>query len=113
MNPFNTQQQNPAPMNGGQSAPPGESMGSQGHKRRLLHHLVNTAMGTTAGKGLAETISGIKNAIGAYKNYAKEWDNLNGMGDSAKKQATQEATRTQMPPASMSMQTPQNIQFPQ
>lgn len=50
-----------------------------GHKKALLRHLIGVAVGTTSGKGLQEVISGIKTALSAYKNYSKEWDNLNGI----------------------------------
>lgn len=49
-------------------------------KKTLLQQLIAAAMGSGAGRSIHETISNIKNAMGAYKNYAKEWDNLNGGG---------------------------------
>lgn len=50
------------------------------HKKTLLRHLIGVAVGGAAGRGLHEMISGIKAAMGAYKNYSKEWDNLHGLG---------------------------------
>lgn len=48
-----------------------------GHKKHLLHNLMSKVLGNSQGANVHETISGIKSALGAYKNYAKEWDNLN------------------------------------
>ena len=60
------------------SRPP-SSPGPNGHKKALLQKLMDNLL-TKPGRSMHEIINGVKSAIGAYKNYAKEWDNLNGMG---------------------------------
>ena len=46
-------------------------------KRILLKQLIESAMGGP-NKSLQEVISDVKSALEAYKNFAKEWDNLEG-----------------------------------
>ena len=50
---------------------------NQGHKKALLQKLMSNLLGKP-GRSMHEIIDGVKQAIGAYKNYAKEWDTLNG-----------------------------------
>ena len=47
-------------------------------KKILLQKLMSNLL-DKPGRSLHELISGIKEVIGAYKNYAKEYDNLNGV----------------------------------
>lgn len=63
-----------------------------GHKKHLLHNLMQKILGNSQGKSIQETISGIKDALGAYKNYAKEWDNLHQLPSAGK---------SNMPPGNM------------
>jgi hypothetical protein len=59
--------------------------GSQGEglKRQLLQKLMSNLL-NKPGRSVHELMNGVKDAIGAYKNYAKEWDNLTiGGGGSA------------------------------
>jgi hypothetical protein len=58
-----------------QSAP---SAGNQGQKKALLEKLMSNLL-NKPGRSMHEIINGVKEAIGAYKNYAKEWDTLNGI----------------------------------
>ena len=51
---------------------------NQGHKKALLQKLMSNLLGKP-GRSMHEIIDGVKQAIGAYKNYAKEWDTLNGV----------------------------------
>lgn len=53
--------------------------GNDGHKRQLLQKLISNLL-SKPGRSMHEMINGVKDAIGAYKNYAKEWDSLSGMG---------------------------------
>lgn len=53
--------------------------GGDGHKRQLLQKLISNLL-NKPGRSMHEMINGVKDAIGAYKNYAKEWDSLSGMG---------------------------------
>lgn len=76
MNPFNSQM-NP------QSRPTSAVSGQNDPKKRLLMQLMQAAMGTSAGKGIHDAVHGIKTALGAYKNFAKEWDTVHGMGEVA------------------------------
>jgi hypothetical protein len=46
-------------------------------KRILLKQLIDSAMGGS-NKSLQEIISDVKGALETYKNFAKEWDNLEG-----------------------------------
>lgn len=48
------------------------------YKKTFLRHLIAVATKSNIGKGINDTISAIKNAMGTYKNFAKEWDTLNG-----------------------------------
>jgi hypothetical protein len=50
-----------------------------GHKKALLQKLMSNLL-SKPGRSMHEIINGVKEAVGAYKNYAKEWDNLNGIG---------------------------------
>lgn len=111
MNPFNYQSNNSLDSQGGPG--PQGSQEKHGHKKVLLRHLINSAMGATAGKGLAEIITGIKNAIGVYKNYAKEWDNLNGLGQGQPDKGGGQRPNPQPQPSMPSMSMPgQNLQMP-
>lgn len=55
------------------------------YKKTLLRHLISAATGSAAGRGIQEVISAIKNALSAFKNFSKEWDNLQGGGSSTVK----------------------------
>jgi len=105
-------------------------------KKDLLKKLMSHVM-DKAGSSLHDTIAGITSALGAYKNFAKEWDNLHGATNNAptgstgnnvqsilrgiqeKKQSTSPSTATPLPqmmPKQMPLpQTPQTmpIQAPQ
>lgn len=90
------------------------------YKKTLLKQLISVAMGSAAGRGLQEIISGIKNAVAAYKNFSKEWDNINGVmtGGGAKTgTGTPKPTMNpmpKMPPQQMQpMQPMPNLQMPQ
>lgn len=50
--------------------------GDDGGKKQLLQRLLSNLL-NKPGRSMHEIINGVKSAIGAYKNYAKEWDNLN------------------------------------
>lgn len=50
---------------------------NDGHKKALLQKLMSNLL-SKPGRSMHEIINGVKDAIGAYKNYAKEWDSLNG-----------------------------------
>lgn len=49
-----------------------------GHKKKLLNKLMEHLL-NKPGRSMHETINGVKSAIGAFKNYSKEWDTLNGI----------------------------------
>src|SRR3990167_10683823 len=51
---------------------------SDGHKKQLLNKLMANLLGKS-GRSMNEVINGVKAVIGAYKNYAKERDTLNGV----------------------------------
>ena len=51
---------------------------NNGQKKQLLQKLMNNLL-NKPGRSMHELINGVKVAIGAYKNYAKEWDSLNGI----------------------------------
>lgn len=68
------------------SQPPSElnkpvNMGKPGDdkKKELLQKLMSNLLGKS-GRSVHELINGVKSVIGAYKNYAKEWDSLNNVG---------------------------------
>ena len=69
----------PAPTSSGPSNP-GDA--SNGHKKALLQKLITNLL-SKPGRSMHEVINGVKEAIGAYKNYAREWDNLSMLGGSA------------------------------
>lgn len=48
-----------------------------GAKKQLLQKLMSNLL-NKPGRSMHEIINGVKSAIGAYKNYAKEWDTLSG-----------------------------------
>lgn len=48
-------------------------------KRHFLQLMVQRVLGNSGGRSIHETISGINAALGAFKNYAKEWDKLHGI----------------------------------
>ena len=54
----------------------GAAGGGAGEKKNLLRKLVQAAMAQTTGKPLEEVIAGVKGAVAAFKNYAKEYDNI-------------------------------------
>lgn len=66
------------------------------YKRDLLRQLISAATGGAANKGLHEVINAIKTALGAYKNFAKEWDNVDGAAKGAAEGAGQGAMLKQM-----------------
>jgi len=59
--------------------PVSSSSQGEGLKRQLLQKLMTNLL-NKPGRSVHELMNGVKDAIGAYKNYAKEWDNLNMMG---------------------------------
>lgn len=50
----------------------------QGMKKALLNKLMSNLL-DKPGRSMHEIINGVKEAISAYRNYAKEWDILNGV----------------------------------
>lgn len=66
------------------AGPKPDNMGTpkNGHKRELLQRLMSNLL-SKPGRSMHEMINGVKDAISAYKNYAKEWDNLNGIASGA------------------------------
>lgn len=66
-----------------EQAPASNGSPDQGHKKVLLQKLMTNLL-SKPGRSMHEIINGVKDAMGAYKNYSKEWDNLNGLGDMAK-----------------------------
>ena len=60
-------------------ARPPSAPGANGHKKALLQKLMDNLL-SKPGRSMHEIINGVKSAIGAYKNYSKEWDNLQGLG---------------------------------
>lgn len=78
MDPFNSNQQSPAQPMPNNQTPHGDP--KHGHKKRVLQQLVHTALGQAgrSGAGVHDVAHGIKTALSAYKNYAKEWDTLHG-----------------------------------
>lgn len=54
----------------------------QGHKKALLQKLISNLL-DKPGRSMHEIINGVKEAISAYRNYAKEWDTLNGVATGA------------------------------
>lgn len=63
------------------SQPSGGGSGNN-QKKELLQKLMSNLL-NKPGRSMHELINGVKAAIGAYKNYAKEWDSLNGMSTEA------------------------------
>jgi hypothetical protein len=47
------------------------------HKKKVLQQLMGNLLGKP-GRSFHELSNGIKQAIGTYKNFSKEWDTLNG-----------------------------------
>jgi hypothetical protein len=64
-------------------------------KKQLLQKLMDNLL-NKPGRSVHELINGIKSVIGAYKNYAKEWDGLNGsvIGASANPGSSMPSTST-------------------
>lgn len=60
-----------------QDRPTGAS--GQQQKKQLLQKLMGNLL-NKPGRSMHEVINGVKDAMSAYKNYSKEWDNLSGMG---------------------------------
>ena len=58
-------------------APSMRGSAADGHKRELLQKLMTNLL-SKPGRSMHEIINGVKSAIGAYKNYAKEWDSIGG-----------------------------------
>jgi len=56
---------------------PTNTSGGDGQKKQLLQKLMSNLL-SKPGRSMHEIINGVKDAIGAYKNYAKEWDTLAG-----------------------------------
>ena len=81
------------------------------HKKVLLQQLIASAMGGP-NKSLQEIISNIKSALDAYKNFAREWDNIEGgvegangkpsdeEGGLGKEEALKQIVQGQLPPGS-------------
>lgn len=61
---------------------PPASSNNGGLKKQLLQKLMSNLL-NKPGRSMHELITGVKDAIGAYKNYAKEWDSLSGLSDSS------------------------------
>jgi hypothetical protein len=59
------------------SAPTGGTK-TDGLKRQLLQKMMENLL-NKPGRSVNELVNGVKSVIGAYKNYAKEWDNLSGI----------------------------------
>lgn len=77
-------------------------------KKKVLQQLMDAALkGITPGAGVEAAITGIKNAVAAYKNFAKEWDNLHGIVDPTKTQAN-----PQRDILKKAIQPPQGVQPP-
>jgi hypothetical protein len=51
---------------------------TDGLKRQLLQKMMENLL-NKPGRSMNELVNGVKAVIGAYKNYAKEWDNLSGV----------------------------------
>lgn len=70
------------PVGGGMSmepeTPPMSMSKGEGLKRQLLQKLISNLL-NKPGRSMHELVNGVKDAISAYKNYAKEWDTLNGI----------------------------------
>ena len=60
--------------------PPTQQGGAAGEdmKKRLLQKLMSDIL-NKPGRSINEIINGVKSALGAYKNYSKELDTLNGV----------------------------------
>jgi len=54
-------------------------MADNNYKKSILHQLISSATNGAGSKSLHEVINSIKSALGAYKNFAKEWDNIEGV----------------------------------
>jgi hypothetical protein len=61
------------------SAPSGGK--TDGLKRELLQKMMGNLL-NKPGRSVNELVNGVKAVIGAYKNYSKEWDSLNGVTES-------------------------------
>lgn len=61
----------------GTEAPSGDGK-TDGLKRQLLQKMMENLL-NKPGRSVNELVNGVKAVIGAYKNYAKEWDNLSGI----------------------------------
>lgn len=80
---------------------PASTGGSQqDQKKKFLQQLMQTAMGGPS-KGIHDTVHAIKTAMGAYKNFSKEWDTLNGVSADAmpKSQPMQQAPKSMPMPS--------------
>ncbi len=66
------------PMPDPSAQPASTSSAGQGHKKALLQKLMDNLLGKP-GRSMHEIIDGVKQAMGAYKNYSKEWDTLHGV----------------------------------
>jgi len=94
-----------------QQAPSG-NVSDDGKKKQILQKLIQNLL-DKPGRSFHEMMNGIKSAIGAYKNYSKEWDNL-----SAIRQGNPQPTRTipsrpaQTAPSAMPTQAPQRMPLP-
>jgi len=86
------------------------------YKKNILKQLISSAVGSSAGKSIHETINSIKNAMGAFKGFAKEWDGLKGLtgGQKGGNPMPQmpvpqgQGQKPQMP----NLQMPQNLSLP-
>ena len=57
---------------------PGGGTQSDGLKRQLLQKMMENLL-NKPGRSVNELVNGVKAVIGAYKNYAREWDTLSGI----------------------------------
>lgn len=53
---------------------------TDGLKRQLLQKMMENLL-NKPGRSVNELVNGVKAVIGAYKNYAKEWDSLSGISE--------------------------------
>ena len=86
--------------------PPTEQGGGAGEdmKKRLLQKLMSDIL-NKPGRSINEIVNGVKAALGAYKNYSKEWDTLNGVDPQAGN-APQPGIDSAQPPMQPPMQPP-------
>lgn len=113
MDPFNANKTPIARPIANNMTPQGDPV--HGHKKRMLQSLVHHALNgvNQGGRTVHDIAHSVKTAIGAYKNYSKEWDGLHGVDPKADgnggpgmmpQQPMQQPARPQTP----NLQMPQN-----